>query len=1094
MRPHKYAARRDTTYALFEHAAFATIAVIGGKRTLHGRPQYLITWATTVLPREFVDRYIRHGPLGPNVYRERGEGNRLRCFGSPDGSDSQPNARFSVEWKPQWLEFTPLMQARHGATLAAWEAGTRVAPAQAQRPAGPSGCPPRPHPTPLATVTIQRHPGDPAQDVVPDPQGRATATTRDGMVLFHAPSGGYCGTLPAERARALWTRYARANPLRSPADFNQRMSQLLGTTRDGRPTTLPGHASRSRHEWALPAGIVTALCRVFSVDCEYFSSPLTVHSDVSTFYTARACDSSFQGARLDAFSNTWRGAGLATPEFEDPQLLKAVRWALGSARLGPACLTVLVIPVRPIKAYYKLLSAAGGLGQRVCAVPAKTIQPQRDGWPPPTRGSPAPLMERLEFWVVANAAGISQYYQAAELVTLGQALPPTAVLTALGPSPQDARLPTRHRYANQHLAEVKLGPDRATAQRTESPPHAAASSSPTPVWLRFATRRLAFGQDCDIVYTDGSLQTEYPLAGCGVHAPSGFLPDAAFRFTGAQSVLRAELAAILWVLAAAAVQPSQGRHLVVATDSLTSQQLISKALYEPHELLHSRQAPILAKIVELLRARDACRLRTTFQKVLAHSGVDGNERADELAKAAAAGKAPYVTGTPDFELPEEGRCGFRWYQLQRTEPKELQLLEDSQAIYRAAQASRVQKMVNEFPKSLAARSAVAAPVVGLLGQESQLYWGAKRAGLSRADKRQVQRVRAAGFMGNAKRKQLGFTQSTRCDHCGGGYDDGYHVLSGCTHPALRGQQTYRHDESTNAVAANVGAAERGSPFHLYVSAGARFKCASPNVTHGAPTLPAWLWDPHRAGYGACTEVPDLVYVDGWSSVGSALPPTPRDLTIKIVVADMAHGPWMDGRGRIRRKQDRYAHIVPHLRAQGWRVVGFSYGASLPDPNFGDAAVARVHERMGRGMGARASAPCVYTRGPQQYRWVQGYDYVGVLSLGTTGEVYWSTRAVLGCLGLAGPAVEGVLRSLHFIVISYVRPLFATRRHLDSSGKLGSSPLGTVPPGGAHISHSRLSEAVPHKPRQASATAMDVRLTGLSLAGGRRVGQVRRGVG
>ena len=67
----------------------------------------------------------------------------------------------------------------------------------------------------------------------------------------------------------------------------------------------------------------------------------------------------------------WQGAGLATPEFEDASLNRAVKWALGSATRRAASLTVLVCPAGKAwkdKGFYKLLSVPR---RKVCSVGEK---------------------------------------------------------------------------------------------------------------------------------------------------------------------------------------------------------------------------------------------------------------------------------------------------------------------------------------------------------------------------------------------------------------------------------------------------------------------------------------------------------------------------------------------------------------------------------------------------------------------------------------------------------------------------------------------------------------------------------------------------
>ena len=204
------------------------------------------------------------------------------------------------------------------------------------------------------------------------------------------------------------------------------------------------------------------------------------------------------------------------------------------------------------------------------------------------------------------------------------------------------------------------------------------------------------------------------------------------------------------------------------------------------------------------------------------------------------------------------------------------------------------------------------------------------------------------------------------------------------------------------MVAALRAAENGTLFHVFVSAGKRYQDPSDNGTLGQPTLPAWLWDPRGINGGATTALtPDIVVVHGWAPGPAIAPPLPTTPGVSITVADTCMGQWNTSRSRVCTKQDGYASIVPHLRRQGWKVNGFSYGASMPDPRSGPD-VAALCTRVLQAGSAAALVPCPPTQQPWVEGWACGYDSIGVLSIGATGELFWSTTAVLGVLGPPAP--------------------------------------------------------------------------------------------
>jgi hypothetical protein len=265
------------------------------------------------------------------------------------------------------------------------------------------------------------------------------------------------------------------------------------------------------------------------------------------------------------------------------------------------------------------------------------------------------------------------------------------------------------------------------------------------------------------------------------------------------------------------------------------------------------------------------------------------------------------------------------------------------------------------------------------------------------------------------------------------------------------------------VVAALRAAENGTLFHVFVSAGKRYQDPSDNGTLGQPTLPAWLWDPRGINGGATTALtPDIVVVHGWAPGPAIAPPLPTTPGVSITVADTCMGQWNTSRSRVCTKQDGYASIVPHLRRQGWKVNGFSYGASMPDPRSGPDVAALCARALQAGSAA-ALVPCPPPQQPWVEGWACGYDSIGVLSIGTTGELFWSTTAVLGVLGLPPRDADRTLRALHSITLAYVSPLFDTRRHLDA----GSTPPTHTPHASPAVHTTKTSTsrlpASTHKP-------------------------------
>jgi len=129
-----------------------------------------------------------------------------------------------------------------------------------------------------------------------------------------------------------------------------------------------------------------------------------------------------------------------------------------------------------------------------------------------------------------------------------------------------------------------------------------------------------------------------------VHRPSNPHTDTLLDPRGigpTNTINRAELVAILHALTnTCATEATKTR--VIATDSLCSLHWINRGLRRPQTLAHSKHFQLIERIVERLRDRASRGLRTSLVKVMAHTGVVGNEMADQMAKMAAL----QLAGTP----------------------------------------------------------------------------------------------------------------------------------------------------------------------------------------------------------------------------------------------------------------------------------------------------------------------------------------------------------------------------------------------------------------------------------------------------------------
>lgn len=142
-----------------------------------------------------------------------------------------------------------------------------------------------------------------------------------------------------------------------------------------------------------------------------------------------------------------------------------------------------------------------------------------------------------------------------------------------------------------------------------------------------------------VVYTDGACpnnQNEQARAGYGVFYGEGDPRNVSARLTGKQTNNRAEMTAILTVLA----EVDPGQDVEIRSDSMLCINTITKWMQAWKKRGWKKGGGKEPKNLDLVKEADrlmaARRGRTVFTHVRGHSGEPGNEAADRLAVAGAA--------------------------------------------------------------------------------------------------------------------------------------------------------------------------------------------------------------------------------------------------------------------------------------------------------------------------------------------------------------------------------------------------------------------------------------------------------------------------
>ena len=303
----------------------------------------------------------------------------------------------------------------------------------------------------------------------------------------------------------------------------------------------------------------------------------------------------------------------------------------------PTVLSML-IPDRPDSGYNCLLSTAVVRG--TAKVSRSLFDPVRIDAVPATR-----LAEDVLLVVLASDAGWEIALERTATVPGLRVMPavedgdrpvtqPTMASGRLSAS-NAQRFHVHKRFSAAGIPQRIVVPYRVPAVAS----HAQADLHCDPVALRqaYPQCRLAVGT-AQQIYTDGSGQTSgedsSARIGAGVYDarsgrevtidPCGHGPT--------HTVHRAELVAIQSALQHCA----RNEDVRILTDSQASMDGIRNYIQRPSHMQMHKHRDLLRDIVTRLAARGRNNLRTTMAKVAAHTGIEGNERADQVAKRAAA--------------------------------------------------------------------------------------------------------------------------------------------------------------------------------------------------------------------------------------------------------------------------------------------------------------------------------------------------------------------------------------------------------------------------------------------------------------------------
>jgi ribonuclease HI len=503
-------------------------------------------------------------------------------------------------------------------------------------------------------------------------------TTSQELACIYTPDGRCQYMLPLERAAQLWQAY-HGMRRQCPALFKhlkagsyaEEVYRLMARYQEGAAELCKGQGPvQYKDELVLPP----ALMEVFhglGVTQERYASPLNVHAATQHYWSAHRRDALF-GARYDSHRYRHRGASLSHPRACDRDVNASVTTALLDALTqNTPVLSVQVIPAWSdtggVPAYMGWVQRYPQHCHLLACIPRKKLKVLGStsmAWEMPACG----CGWAVNVMVIGNTAGFTKY------ADMTQAERRASILSSIQYGINRALHPTeRIRSVRQLQPAISGAPHQHTAQLQRLQSAVKKYASTRKDWndthdLAWAPASLQeFSREHDnapdlkydwqtIAYTDGSMRTvegsetssSCELLGAGVYIPSAD-KKIQMNLTGKcpHSVNIAELAAIRGAL-------EQGAQMI-ATDSLTSIHQIYKQLHRPQDQQYHMHKKMLQEIVQLVTEAPGT---IHLLKVKAHSGIVGNEWADQLATTASEDDAGHIT--LPYTHPGDHRQDIYW--------------------------------------------------------------------------------------------------------------------------------------------------------------------------------------------------------------------------------------------------------------------------------------------------------------------------------------------------------------------------------------------------------------------------------------------------
>jgi ribonuclease HI len=391
------------------------------------------------------------------------------------------------------------------------------------------------------------------------------------------------------------------------------------------------------------------------------------------------------------------------------------------------------------------------------------------------------------------------------------------------------------------------------------------------------------------------------------------------------TINRAELSAIYHVLADLA---SPTEPVLIFTDSQVSIQLINRTLRRPDKETGVHK-DLLMRIAELILQRARNGHRVSILKVKAHTGITGNEAADQAAKTAAQHPERATLQTPACH-PFAGR----WWPVhtprsdglrpptataQTAQPADVQSRAISnlgKSLKQAAKKSTKLGGSNKNSYYVQATQPLYTDPEGAHPEASNAFWGSNKC--THPAKSLTIKARGGVLYTGARAKMLGLATTDSCPLCGDRDSIG-HMLGRCAHHSMQPLYISRHDDAVIKIYKALQKGDDGG-FFTIIDAGT-MKEVLHTLTADGKRVPDWLL-PNTDADTLRRMRPDILRIQGLPAHPTA-PEIQEACTYKrhykIQLIEVGYCSDFNWKKKLEDKKQQHAELINALRAEGWET-------------------------------------------------------------------------------------------------------------------------------------------------------------------------------